>query len=417
VPPAADSRQVTTSVTETLVARDFAAPAELTIVSRYDGKDADSARRDFRARGRDSIAKSYLDFYRRNYPTIRAAAPLTFQDDRPANVFTTSERYSLPDLWTAVSNPQRREVELYLSTVGSYVSQPRTTERSTPLAVQHPVHVRHVTEALLPDGQRFESDAWSFESRDVSFRYAATGSDGHLNLEYEYQSRAPAVSPERVAEHLDGLAGIRERMSYLVSYPPVRSHTRAEWRPAWPMLTLAALFAPALFAGAWALRRAARGVTKTTAESTPRLGGALITLAGLLIVLVAARAALLGHAGVPYTQSAWERVITLPRGDWLLGPLVLFAYLGRVVLFEAALLLAILLFERRRLFRAAFIALGVLQVALVFGEAPILAALGDVVSLEVFGARVVDCVVTLLLVVGWGLYLMLSRRAARTLVR
>ncbi|MCC9165350.1 DUF3857 domain-containing protein [Pontibacter harenae] len=195
--------------------------AELEVHTEYHGSQADYQRSYFASTSLKDIAKSYLNFYASSYPEIEAAAEIRYEDDEASNTFTTIEKYNVAELWVEQKeNKEIVEASFYPQVLRGYVSLPKTTKRTMPLALSYPTAVEHKITVLLPEewpvaneNYNVEDDAFTF-TKDVHY-----GPDGReVNLLYTYQTLQDHVPADAVASFVKKQNEILDEMSYGLTY-------------------------------------------------------------------------------------------------------------------------------------------------------------------------------------------------------
>lgn len=209
--PAPTLEAPSTFVDETFVAPDRDGPVTLDVVTTRTGDAANAMRRMLARTSRSDLSRYLLNFYASSDAKIAVAQPLAVEDDPAKNVLIVRERYRIQNFWSASG---RRDFDAHL--VREYLGKPTISQRTFPLAVEHPVFVRHritlqsgTSLAVSSDRGRVEGPAFHLE--------ADTSSDGKtLVLDYRYRSVADAVPPDRIPEHVKALRESEEERGFHV---------------------------------------------------------------------------------------------------------------------------------------------------------------------------------------------------------
>jgi hypothetical protein len=185
--------------------------ARLDVVTTYRRDEADEMRRTLATTAPQDLAKDYLDYFGKQFVEIAAAGRPASSDDRARNVVTVSESYDIAVFW---KSGQR---ELTGWQVQAHMPRSVASTRTTPLAVPHPVHVRHeiVIRAarrfrVSPRHQRVGADAFLFTS-DVS------AVDRELRLVFDYRSRADAVLAAGIKAHQQAVERVADQLSFVLT--------------------------------------------------------------------------------------------------------------------------------------------------------------------------------------------------------
>jgi transglutaminase-like putative cysteine protease len=191
-----------TTTTEYFQVRGKGEPADLKVVSVFEGRDADRVRQLFATTPQGDIQGVDLASYSGLYPGARTSRPLTIVDDERSNRIQTTQYYVIDGIWTRSDKDGLYRCSFFPSAIQALLRKPADTVRSMPFAVPFPRHEVLRTEvtfsqACLPDARiRSVTDpAFSFRSDIRCF-------GARLVMEYEHQSLADSVAAGRTAEYL-----------------------------------------------------------------------------------------------------------------------------------------------------------------------------------------------------------------------
>lgn len=206
--PTPTLEEVEQELVERFVMTELDGPVEVEVTTTYRADAASRVRRRFASRSADEIAEGFRAWYGKALPGLELTAPIELRDDEEADVVQVVERYRAERLWKEGS----RRLDGWR--VEQQLTLPRSQDRTAPLAVDHPVWVRHVVEVelpvafeLRPDITHIRTDAFSFER---SVRY-----DGSvLTIAHDYRSHADRVEPDALPEHVDAVTKAREATWY-----------------------------------------------------------------------------------------------------------------------------------------------------------------------------------------------------------
>jgi len=193
--------------------------ASLTVTSRWSGARANDMRLQLATSSLKNLEREYLNYYARRDPKIRSAAPLSVTDDPEKNVITVVERYAIDTFWTDGSRG------FHASEISRHLEQPRISQRTMPLGIGHPLHVRQRIRVDLKDPISIdrEQETLTGPASELEYRYALENRGQRLLLEYRYRSLKDSVEPSRFLEHLEVL----KRMDRHTGYQVTRSRTPA----------------------------------------------------------------------------------------------------------------------------------------------------------------------------------------------
>jgi transglutaminase-like putative cysteine protease len=253
-------------VDETYTVAANAGSTRLLVVTTYRGRSADEKRHFLARVAPADLAKSYLNHYAREDPSVRALAPPAVRDDREANVLVEEERYELPGLWS------RGRHDFYAWAVGDELSRPATAVRSMPLRVGHPVHVEHKLTIELPYPLDLEARRQTVGSPAFSLTSRADVQGRRLALDYRYRSLGDFVAAADSQRHLEAVDQAERALGYRVDLSwrlPAPAHGNDDAGSAWVGLGLLAVTAVGL--GSFGYRAARQQWRKRAFRARSRL--------------------------------------------------------------------------------------------------------------------------------------------------
>jgi transglutaminase-like putative cysteine protease len=221
--PAPIFAEHTLEVEEAYVEGEEGTPSTLTVTTRMSGPTANDMRQQLATASLKNLEREYLNYYARNDPKIRSAAPLSVTDDPERNVLTVVERYALDDFWTD------RRRDFYAADISRQLRKPRISQRTMPLGIGHPVHVKQRIQVDIrePIDIDFEKASITGPASQLDYRFTTENGGRRLLLEYTYRSLQDAVEPARFMEHLETLKRMDRVTGYQVTQALPRSGTGA----------------------------------------------------------------------------------------------------------------------------------------------------------------------------------------------
>ncbi len=207
-----------TTTTEYFRIRGKTEPAELKVVTVAEGRDADDLRELFATTKRSDIEKDYTHFYSDLYPGIKMSSPIILEDDERQDRVQTTEFYSMDKAWTGPDKDGMYRCEFYPSTIAALLRKPVDTDRKLPLGIIFPEHQILRTEATLPEAWPGNVDKETISDPAFTFRKDWRFTGRQLVLEYEYQSLADSVSPDRAGEYLQRLNQSSQSLGYTLTW-------------------------------------------------------------------------------------------------------------------------------------------------------------------------------------------------------
>jgi hypothetical protein len=207
-----------TAVMEYFQLRGKAEPAGLKVVTVAEGRDADSLRRLFGATKRSDLEKDYTHCYTDLYPGIKMSSPIIIEDDELQNRVRTTEFYTIDDIWTQPAKGGKYRCSFYPSAIAALLRKPVDTVRRLPLGIRFPQHLVLRTEVSLPEAWAPDTDKKTIVDPAFNYRKDLRCTGNKLVLEYEYQSLADSVSPERVGQYLQRLNQSSQALGYALTW-------------------------------------------------------------------------------------------------------------------------------------------------------------------------------------------------------
>lgn len=402
-------------------ARDgFDQPAQLTITTTSEGREAEEARNLLATTSPETLQKQYLNYYARYYPRIQVTRGMAVSDDVEHNRLTVTEYYAIPDFWPLVEGGSRREASFHSPEMMDVLRLPSSTVRHSPVALAQPMDVTLVTEALLPEAWPIRPETTRIEDAHFTLERQVTGSDRQLLLTDHFRSHFDHVKMDAIPSYVANLERARNALGYrLFHYLNQPSASLAE-RFNWMIALLATMLTGALI---WLARRLYRyDPPPSDFAPIPALTGirGWLLLPALSLILLPFRLLLefLPNISV-YSVPTWVRLTHPGEGtyDPLWAPALLFDLLATLSLGMLALLTLVLFIKRRSSTPRFFIALTAgLVISQSIGQALVMALplAGEAAETARNPTELVQSVLSLAI---WGTYFVRSRRVKSTFTR
>ena len=199
--------------------------AELEVATKYLGEEADHMRGRLAQSELTELQKWYLDFYGKNYGTIRVVAPLTIHDDPERNEIILNEHYTVTKFWQS----GQRTVTAWSLLDGLPV--PEASREQKPFALPHPMHVRHVIELSYGEGWTTEPEREKFDSPELTYVYSSHHEGVRELIEHELVLKTGYVKAAGLDAYVDVATKARDRVdSTYVSAdgPPVAAPSKRD---------------------------------------------------------------------------------------------------------------------------------------------------------------------------------------------
>ena len=214
IPPSGPPR-VTSNILERLVlSRGAKAAVTLAVTSVFNDAGADSLRRSLANRSLAETEKKYLDYYGDLYPGIRASQPVTFTDDRDANVLTVHELYEIPHEALMRAGLMNR-FPLRAGTMEAY-SLPAAGPRRTPLWLPNPTNAHHRIVLVTPEGRPPAPPTADIEGDGFQLKGTVTRKGHELTLDYLLTGATTTLPAGKVADFRDRVAQLNDAVYWYV---------------------------------------------------------------------------------------------------------------------------------------------------------------------------------------------------------
>jgi hypothetical protein len=182
--------------------------ATLEVASSYVGASADWARAMLAERRRSDLEAEYLEFYAKAFPRIRSTAAMTVEDDPDQDVLVTHESYAIQGA------AKDGSLATFAESIASVVRAPDTTRRQSPLAVRHPVFIRHEIDV---EGMDLElPEALAIEDEALAFGRRAEPRPGGMRVVHEIRSKRDHVGVADLDAHLEKRQSIRKAIDLVL---------------------------------------------------------------------------------------------------------------------------------------------------------------------------------------------------------
>jgi transglutaminase-like putative cysteine protease len=348
-----------TTVEETFVVHGRKEPADFTVQTLAEGRDADQLRGNFADQGRQTLEKNYLNYYAHEYPKIKITKPLEVFDHLEQNTFETIEHYQIREFWTLSDDKQNYECDFFPQVIRDLFDEPTTTLRAMPLNIAYPCHEILRTKVILPEGWPLTNEVDHFESIAAQLDAKREIGTNTFQMEYEYQTLTNFVSANDMPAYLATLKKMKDALGYSLTWG--NEDNLSGTKPAtggmnWTIIILGGIYVIFLLTIAVAVYRFQHGKPPLLLEGLPPhlsgLGGWLILVAIGVIINPIYILSFLAQNSAGYAPETWHNLTDPSRAaynSWW-APLLIFELLANLTSTVFSVLLLIMFFQRRRTF-------------------------------------------------------------------
>ncbi len=201
-------------ITEEFSVPDMSGSAKLKVTTVFKGYFADESRGDFKSSSVSEIQKNYIKAYKGYFDTMKADS-LTYSDDETTGQFTTTEYYTIDDLWGSNSNFKKVSFEPFV--IGSFLNKPKDLHHMMPYTINYPVDYYEDIEVDLPES--WKPDSYNKKVSNQNFKYTlqSTCLGAHLSMKYSYKTLKDFVSPDENARYISDIDKANSDVAYHLS--------------------------------------------------------------------------------------------------------------------------------------------------------------------------------------------------------
>ncbi len=171
---------------------DMSGEAHLKVITKLTGFYADDARSDFNNNSLYEIKNKYKNFYATFFDKITVDS-LTYHNDGTSGAFSTTEYYTLKDIWKTENGIKKLALSSYI--INSVMKEPSDKNRNMPFNIEYPAHYVEHLELNMPED--WPITAFNQKANCSGFRFSANAVSIRNNvlLNYEYESVKDNIMP------------------------------------------------------------------------------------------------------------------------------------------------------------------------------------------------------------------------------
>ncbi|TCK18273.1 uncharacterized protein DUF3857 [Thiogranum longum] len=210
----ANSAASSIDVEEAFLTSSYSTPVSLSVTTTYRGTVAESMREYFATNTPAEIARAFMNYYAKIYPSISLDNDITASNDTTDNRLTVVEHYHIDDFWKA--DNENRIAYVIGSSIAPYIKKPDTIRRTAPLAISYPVNVRHQSTIIYPEDIDYENrePSVAVKGKFIDYRRAINYADRKLTVTHHYSSRKEVVMPGQLDSYYSAINQVRNTLEY-----------------------------------------------------------------------------------------------------------------------------------------------------------------------------------------------------------
>lgn len=181
----------------------------LDVETQFKGMRANSLRYDLACESKEERERSYLNFYDKAYPGIKAIRPIEIEDNQRDNIITHTEQYTIPDFDVNLPN------EYAAWAIKSNISEPHYQNRNYPFAISHPVYVMHRIELVTPTVQSVKPEKLHIQNDRYEFKYKQRKTKNSLIMFFDYSTFTDHIEVDNLKEYLTDVRRINRTCDFI----------------------------------------------------------------------------------------------------------------------------------------------------------------------------------------------------------
>lgn len=332
-------------------------PVRYTVTTRARGAAAESMRAALASQSRESLQRQYVNYYASYFKGIAVAAEMNVADDPSQNLLTLTEHYVLNNFWERNEKLTRLQADLAVPELAAMLRSPSNPVRSSPLALAHPVDLKHNMRVLLPSKWEIKPEKTVIDHPAFSLSRSVALVGTTLQIQDHYRSGLTHLPAAEVPGYVTELEKARDSIAYrLYQTDAATVQSLGNYSPHW---LLAMLGAVAVLVSIWAMKKgwlwdpvpAARDQTNPWSGPSG-LGGWLLFVGASLILGLFRQVRQLWESLPAYTAATWQTLASSDGSGYhpLWGPSLSFSLVSSVAVIALTMLATALYFCKRSSF-------------------------------------------------------------------
>ncbi|MGX8011453.1 DUF3857 domain-containing transglutaminase family protein [Mesorhizobium sp. ORM8.1] len=205
------------------VAEDFSFPDKpdghltLSVLSTYEGTDADGMRSRLASRSTTELSDGYLKYYAKRYPGIESAAKLDVFDNRDGNIINVRESYTLP-AQALVANDLVKNFPIKAADLGTDLPTPTTVGRAAPVSLGSPVYRRHTISVSNLKARFSGEDMKNVVTPYLSLKSSWSNTASTFDVEWNFQTLAREVPAKAIGDYLKSVKDVGDNIDWSFNF-------------------------------------------------------------------------------------------------------------------------------------------------------------------------------------------------------
>ncbi|MBN9253959.1 MAG: DUF3857 domain-containing protein [Mesorhizobium sp.] len=205
------------------VAEDFSFPDKpdgyltLSVLSTYEGGDADRMRSRLASRSMSDLSDAYLKYYSKRYPGIESGAKLEVFDNRDGNIVNVRENYRLSSQALA-ANDLAKNFPISAADLGNDLPTPSMLNRVAPISLGSPVNRRHTITVSNLKARFSGEDMKSIATPYLSLRSSYSSTPTTFTVEWNFRTLATQVPATAISDYLKSVKDVADNIDWSYNF-------------------------------------------------------------------------------------------------------------------------------------------------------------------------------------------------------
>lgn len=193
---------------------DMSGNARLVVKTEYTGSFADDIRDQFNSSSISQLKKTFREYYAHYYEKIEADS-LRYNDDDSSGKFTTTEYYSIANLWEMEDGVKKSYFAPFV--INGVLRKPKEAKRTMPFALMYPAKYQEEVIINVPEEWKGDESLENFNCSAFKLRAQYACFYRKFKLKYEYETLKDHVSPDEADAFFASYKKADENLEYSLS--------------------------------------------------------------------------------------------------------------------------------------------------------------------------------------------------------
>ncbi len=309
--PADPARLPTMIVNESISVPAYAGSAHDQVFAVYSGAWGDAMRAYFTGTAPEAVKRNFLNLFKEEFPQLEPTSEFKWFDDPATGSVSAEIAFDIPDVWTKVAaGSENVRTEFWPVALRRFFQQPKSIERTAPLAVEFPCRIEEQRTFTMPDSWQLAPKRETVENGAFRFVHEIRSEGRTIVLSDRWTSLADSVPASGLGAYVAKLAAVRRAADEALTRNLDLTRRLAAGGVHWSALAFMVSGLCAGLLGALALVRRRSGAPPLLgASASPALSGWLILpTIGLVLGLFFRLAQVLRQMRVVLDERVWVRI-------------------------------------------------------------------------------------------------------------